>query len=151
MTTNTITARQYFQNVLNAHLSDEMDALSEKYIKGLDARNEKRKSTETKEKKETAERRAAVLAFLKEQTEPVTRDTIAGVLDMDPAKVSGACKGLVDAGLVTKSEVKVEKARKVAYSAVKWPKGGKLKNFPQKYNLDVQRLNINLDFFWNLW
>lgn len=119
MTTNTITARQYFQNVLNAHLSAEMDALSEKYIKGLDARNEKRKGTETKEKKETAERRAAVLAFLKEQTEPVTRDTIAGVLDMEPAKVSGACKGLVDAGLVTKSEVKVEKARKVAYSAVK--------------------------------
>ena len=84
-----------------------------------DASNEKRKGTETKEKKETAERRAAVLAFLKEQTEPVTRDTIAGVLDMEPAKVSGACKGLVDAGLVTKSEVKVEKARKIAYSAVR--------------------------------
>lgn len=88
-------------------------------LAALDARNEKRKGTETKEKKEVAERRAAVLAFLKEQTEPVTRDTIAGVLDMDPAKVSGACKGLVDAGLVTKSEVKVEKTRKVAYSAVK--------------------------------
>ena len=88
-------------------------------LAALDVRNEKRKGTETKEKKETAERRAAVLAFLKEQTEPVTRDTIAGVLDMEPAKVSGACKGLVDAGLVTKSEVKVEKARKVAYSAVK--------------------------------
>jgi DNA-binding MarR family transcriptional regulator len=88
-------------------------------LAALDARNEKRKGTETKEKKETAERRAAVLAFLKEQTEPVTRDTIAGVLDMEPAKVSGACKGLVDAGLVTKSEIKVEKARKVAYSAVK--------------------------------
>lgn len=88
-------------------------------LASLDARNEKRKSAETKEKKETAERRAAVLAFLKEQTEPVTRDTIAGVLDMEPAKVSGACKGLVDAGLVTKSEVKVEKARKIAYSVVK--------------------------------
>ena len=88
-------------------------------LAALDARNEKRKGTETKEKKETAERRAAVLAFLKEQTESVTRDTIAGVLDMDPAKVSGACKGLVNAGLVTKSEVKIEKARKVAYSAVK--------------------------------
>ena len=88
-------------------------------LAALDARNEKRKSTETKEKKETAERRERVLAFLKEQTEPVTRDTIAGVLDMDPAKVSGACKGLVNAGLVTKSEIKVEKSRKVAYSAVK--------------------------------
>lgn len=88
-------------------------------LAALDARNEKRKGTESKEKKEAAERRAAVLAFLKEQTEPVTRDTIAGVLNMEPAKVSGACKGLVDAGLVTKSEVKVEKARKVAYSVVK--------------------------------
>jgi hypothetical protein len=55
-----------------------------------------------------------VLAFLKEQTEPVTRDTIAGVLGMSPAQASAACKALGEA--VTKTEIKVDKARKVAYS-----------------------------------
>ena len=114
-----MTIREFYQAVIEANINDELTTKATELTAALDARNEKRKGTETKEKKETAERRAAVLAFLKEQTEPVTRDTIAGVLDMDPAKVSGACKSLVDAGLVTKSEVKVEKARKIAYSAVK--------------------------------
>ena len=114
-----MTIREFYQAVVEANINDELTTKATELIAALDARNEKRKSTETKEKKETAERRAAVLAFLKEQTEPVTRDTIAGVLDIEPTKVSGACKGLVDAGLVTKSEVKVEKSRKVAYSAVK--------------------------------
>ena len=114
-----MTVREFYQAVIEANINDELTTKATELTAALDARNEKRKGTGTKEKKETAERRAAVLAFLKEQTEPVTRDTIAGVLDMEPAKVSGACKGLVDAGLVEKSEVKVEKARKVAYSAVK--------------------------------
>jgi DNA-binding MarR family transcriptional regulator len=132
-----MTIREFYQEIINVLQVQQMEGRNDAdlysntadcnvlmdkalaLIDALDARNEKRKNTETKEKKETAERRAAVLAFLKEQTEPVTRDTIAGVLDMEPAKVSGACKGLVDAGLVTKSEVKVEKARKIAYSAVK--------------------------------
>lgn len=88
-------------------------------LAALDARNEKRKGTETKEKKETAERRAAVLAFLQSHDGAWTRDQISFQIDMDATKVSGACKGLVDAGLVTKSEIKIEKSRKVAYSAVK--------------------------------
>ena len=83
-------------------------------LAALDAKNEKRKSTETKEKKEAAARAAAVLAFLKEQTEPVTRDTIAGVLEMTPGQAQAACKALGTA--VTKTEIKVNKARKVAYS-----------------------------------
>ena len=41
---------------------------------------------------------------------------IAFEVDMDPAKVSGACTALVKSGLVNKSEIKVEKSRKVAYS-----------------------------------
>ena len=114
-----MTIREFYQAIIEANINDELTTKASELLTALDARNEKRKGTETKEKKETAERRARVLAFLKEQTEPVTRDTIAGVLNMEPTKVSGACKGLVDAGLVEKSEVKVEKARKVAYSAIK--------------------------------
>lgn len=121
-----MTTREFYVNVLDlidVIVSDDptgcvdtdaMAAKARELIAALDAKNEKRKTTETKEKKEAAARREAVLAFLKEQTEPVTRDTIAGVLDMTPAQAGAACKAL--GALVAKSEIKVDKARKVAYS-----------------------------------
>ena len=115
MTTNTITARQYFQTVLDAHISDEMDALSAKYIAGLDARNEKRKSADSKEKREIRARRESVLQYLTEHTgESFTRDQIAEAVGISGAAVSSACKALGDA--VSKAEVKIDKARRVVYS-----------------------------------
>jgi Fic family protein len=115
MTTNTITARQYFQNVLDAHLSDEMDALSEKYLKGLDARNEKRKSADSKEKQAARARRENVLNFLTEHKgESFTRDQIALAIGITGPAVSSACKALGDA--VCKAEVKIDKARRVVYT-----------------------------------
>ena len=121
-----MTTREFYVNVLDlidVIVSDDptgcvdtdaMAAKARELIAALDAKNEKRKNTETKEQKEAAARATAVLAFLKEQTEPVTRDTIAGVLGMSPAQASAACKALGEA--VTKTEIKVDKARKVAYS-----------------------------------
>ena len=47
-----MTTREYFTAVLNAHISDEMDAASRTLIEKLDAKNAKRASTESKEKKE---------------------------------------------------------------------------------------------------
>ena len=114
-----MTIREFYNEVINANVNDELTTKATELLAALDARNEKRKGTETKEKKETAERRAAVLAFLKSHDGAWTRDQISFQIDMDATKVSGACTGLVDAGLVTKSEIKIEKSRKVAYSAVK--------------------------------
>ena len=114
-----MTIREFYQAVIEANINDELTTKATELTAALDARNEKRKGTETKEKKETAERRAAVLAFLQSHDGAWTRDQISFEIDMDPAKVSGACKGLIDAGLVEKSEAKIENARKVAYSAVK--------------------------------
>lgn len=109
-----MTIREFYNEVINANINDDMTAKAQELIAALDVRNEKRKSTESKEKKEAAARRDAVLEFLKVQTEPVTRDTIAGVLDMTPAQASAACKSL--GNMVVKVEIKVDKARKVAYS-----------------------------------
>ena len=109
-----MTTREFYIAVADSDVGEELIAKARELIASLDAKNEKRKSTETKEKKEAAARREAVLAFLKEQTEPVTRDTIAGVLNMTPAQAGAACKALGE--LVAKSEIKVDKARKVAYS-----------------------------------
>lgn len=112
-----MTSREYFQTVLNAHLSAEMDELSMKMIERLDAKNAKRKTTPSKEQIAATERREAVRAFLMEQDEPATRDTIAAALNISVGQASAACKALGDS--ITKTEVKVDKARKVAYSIAK--------------------------------
>ena len=115
MTTNTITARKYFQSVLDAHISDEMDALSAKYIAGLDARNEKRKSADSKEKREVRARVESVKNFLDgHKGEWFTRDQIAEAVGVSGAQVSSACKTLGE--YVTKGETKVDKTKRVVYS-----------------------------------
>ena len=111
-----MTIREFYNEVINANVSEDMTNKATELLAALDARNEKRKSTDSKEKKEAAERRNAVLEFLKSHEGAFTRDQIAFEVDMDPAKVSGACTALVKDGLVVRSEVKVEKSRKVAYS-----------------------------------
>ena len=112
-----MTIREFYNEVINANVSEDMTNKATELLAALDARNEKRKGTESKEKKEAAERRNAVLEFLKaHKGEWFTRDQIAFEVDMDPAKVSGACTTLIKSDLVAKSEVKVEKSRKVAYS-----------------------------------
>ena len=115
-----MTIREFYLSVINGTgCTEETMQKARELLEKHDAANEKRKGTESKEKKEVAERRAAVLAFLQANDGAWTRDQISFEIDMDPAKVSGACKGLIDAGLATKSEIKVEKSRKIAYSAVK--------------------------------
>lgn len=111
-----MTIREFYNEVINANINEDMTNKATELLAALDARNEKRKGTESKEKKEAAERRDVVLEFLKTHEGAFTRDMIAFEVDMDPAKVSGACTALVKSGLVVKSEIKVEKSRKVAYS-----------------------------------
>ena len=109
-----MTTREYFQTVLDAHLSDEMDAASAKLIAGLDARNEKRKSADSKQKKEAADRRSTVLGFLQSNEGVFTRDAIAEATGLTPGQVTAACKALGES--VKKSEVKVDKTKRVVYS-----------------------------------
>lgn len=112
-----MTIREFYLSVINGTgASEETMQKARELLEKHDASNEKRKSTESKEKKEAAERRETVLEFLKTHEGAFTRDQISFEIDMDPTKVSGACTALVKSGLVTKSEIKVEKSRKVAYS-----------------------------------
>jgi CRP-like cAMP-binding protein len=111
-----MTTREYFQTVLDAHISDEMDEASRQLIQKLDEKNAKRKTTETKEKREASARRGLVLGFF--QTHPdeaVTRDAIAEAVGISPAQVSAACKVLLAEDSITKGEAKIDKARKVVY------------------------------------
>jgi len=110
-----MTTREYFQAVLDAHLSDEMDAASVALLQKLDARNAKRKTTDTKEKTAAKERKQVVHDFLvAHRGEQFTRDMIAEATGMSGAQVTGACRGLD--GIVTKSEAKIDKVRRVVYT-----------------------------------
>ena len=112
-----MTTREYFQNVLNAHISDEMDAASVALIQKMDAKNTKRKTTPTKEQVEAANRVDSVRNFfLTNPHEVSTRDDIATQLNITPAQVTAACKVLLTRGVITKSEAKVNKTRRVVYS-----------------------------------
>lgn len=112
-----MTSREYFTTVLNAHLSADMDKASELLIAKLDDRNAKRKSADSKAKKETAARRQTVLDFLAENRgKSFTRDEIAAAVEMDATKVTGALTPLVKDGIVTKATVKVDKAKRMAYT-----------------------------------
>lgn len=109
-----MTIREYYQSVLDAHISDDMDAASTALLQKLDERNKKRKSADSKAKRESADRRATVLGFLEANEGEFTRDAIAEATGLTPGQVSAACKLLGDS--VKKSEVKVDKTKRVVYS-----------------------------------
>jgi hypothetical protein len=110
-----MTTREYFQAVLDAHISDEMDAASATLIQKLDEKNAKRKATPTKDQREAAARRDKVWDFLKSHSgEAFTRDAISENVGVTPAQVTAACRALGDN--VSKSEAKIDKVRRVVYS-----------------------------------
>lgn len=111
-----MTTREYFQTVLDAHLSDEMDAASTTLLKKLDERNEKRKSADSKAKQETAARRAIVLKFLQENEGQFTRDDIAAATGLTVGQAQSAALTLYNEGKATKSEVKIDKAKRTVYA-----------------------------------
>ena len=117
MSNTSMTTREFYTAVIEGKVTDEVVAKASELIAALDARNEKRKSTESKEKRESAARRAQVLDFLSAHVgEVFTRDAIAAEVGLAPSQVTGACTMLAKDGAIVKSNVKVDKATKVGYS-----------------------------------
>ena len=109
-----MTTREYFQAVLDAHISDDMDAASRQLIQKLDEKNEKRKSADTKAKVEARQRAESVLQYLKDNSGQHTRDEIAAAVGISAGQASAAVKALGEQ--VTKSEAKIDKAKRIVYS-----------------------------------
>lgn len=83
----------------------------------LDARNEKRKSADSKQKKEVAARHEVVAKFLNENKgNEFTRDAIAEACGITVGQAQSAALALVRGGIAKKNEVKVDKAKRVVYS-----------------------------------
>ena len=115
-----MTNREFFAAVASANISEEMTIKAQELIASLDARNDKRKSADSKEKRETAERREKVLAFLKENaTSTFFREEIAVATGLTDGQVTSACTALAKEGLVEKNLGKVAKHKKTVYSLKK--------------------------------
>lgn len=110
-----MTTREFYLAVA-ASDNNELVIKANELIEKLDAKNEKRKSADSKAKKESASRRNAVLGFLKEHAgEFFTRDEIASALEISDGQATSACTALVKEGAISKKEIKIEKTKKVAY------------------------------------
>lgn len=95
---------------------DDLVTKANELIEGLDHKNALRKDKPSKDSIAAAERRNAVLGFLKEHAgEFLTRDEIATALEISGGQATSACTALVKEAAISKKEVKVEKAKKVAY------------------------------------
>lgn len=114
-----MTTREFYVAVASACAdNDELVTKANELIARLDAKNEKRKSIDSKAKKESANRRNAVLAFLAENEGSFSRDDVATATGLTVGQVTSACTALAKEGLVAKSEIKIDKAKKVVYSIV---------------------------------
>lgn len=112
-----MTTREFLVAVADAHISAEMNDKAGELIAAMDARNAKRKSADSKEKKEVAERSQRVLDHFKANPTMVfTRDDLANALGITTGQASAACKKWVTEGVLTKAEQKIEKSRKVVYT-----------------------------------
>ena len=109
-----MTIREFYLSIINGTVSDETIAKANEMLASLDARNEKRKSADSKEKRETASRRETVLGLLSET--PVFAESIADASGLTVGQVRSALSTLVREGKASKSEVKDGKSRKMAYA-----------------------------------
>lgn len=116
-TINDLTAREMLTAVINSNITPSVIHKAQVMLDALDARNAKRKSADSKGKREITERVHAVREFF--TTSPVTawtRDDVAAACNITPAQASAACKALVAEGCIVKAEAKIGKAKRVVYS-----------------------------------
>lgn len=108
-----MTTREFYSAIAKADLSVDLTDKANELLQAMDARNEKRKSSESKDKLEAAARREAVRQYLMAQSSPATRDMIAAALNITPAQASSAAARIEG---VNKGIMKVGKEKYVTYS-----------------------------------
>ena len=106
-----MTNREFYNAIVNGNITDEVIAHASEAIEKLDKALENRKNkTSPKEKEKAAENTKfdeTVIGVL--TNEPQIEADIASALGVTGPKARASLKRLVEAGVVTKSEVKVPK------------------------------------------
>lgn len=120
MNENTMTNRQFLTAIIEGKVTDAVIDHAKTQLAALDARNEKRKNTPSKTAQANEPIKAAMLAWLSEQTEPVLAEAAfaAGIEGINsPAKAVALFTQLFAEGKVDKTDVKVKgKGVRKAYS-----------------------------------
>ena len=99
--------REFFNAIINGKITDEVITMAKEEIEKLDARNEKRRNTMTKEQTANEGVKAQIVEFIGDKTTVVASEIAQGV-GVSTQKVSDLCKQLVDEGKLTVADVKVK-------------------------------------------
>ena len=104
----TMTEREFLTKVIAIEgISKELSDYATEGIAKLDARNDKRKNTQTKAQKENEGVMTAIVDHLTANGSDVA-SSIGTALGISTQKASALCKLLVDAGKLTVADVKVK-------------------------------------------
>ena len=112
-----MTNRDFFNAVINANISDELTDFAKSEIEKLDARNDKRRNTLTKEQKANEEIKVQILDFI--GNGKMVASEIANGLSLSTQKVSALCKQLVESDKLSVEDVKIKGKGTVKGYAVK--------------------------------
>ena len=101
-----MTNREFYTAVITANLNADLTAFAQGEIDKLDARNDKRKTTQTKAQKENEGIMASILAHLANGS--AVASDIGTALGISTQKASALCGLLVKEGKVTVADTKVK-------------------------------------------
>lgn len=102
-----MTNREFLNAIINGEITDEVVAMAKAEIEKLDARNEKRRITMTKEQVANEGVKAQIVEFIGDKIAVVASEIAQGV-GVSTQKVSALCKQLVDEDKLTVADVKVK-------------------------------------------
>lgn len=105
-----MTNREFFENIINGTINEDIVAHAKDAIAKMDARNAKRSATPSK----TAVANAPLIERIKEilTDTPQTAGEIAGQIEVSVQKASALCRQIVANGDAQVTEVKVPKKGK---------------------------------------
>jgi DNA-binding Lrp family transcriptional regulator len=120
-----MTEREFLTAVLAVEgIAEDVRTHATEGIAKLDAKNSKRKNTQTKTQKENEPIKASIVALLTENGAMVASE-IATAIGISTQKASALCKQLVGEGILTEGEVKVKNKGTVKqYSVAEGGDGG---------------------------
>lgn len=101
-----MTNREFYNAILNADVAQDIKDFAQGEIAKLDARNDKRKNTQTKAQKENEGIMTSILDHLAKGADVASG--IAAALGISTQKASALCKLLVNEGKVAVADVKVK-------------------------------------------
>lgn len=119
-----MTNREFFQSIVDANISDELTAFAAAAIEKLDHTNELRKTAVAKKamerEAEKAPLREAIVACIGDEPKTATMLIEEAGVELKPQAIPSLLKALVEAGVISKVEVKVKsKGKQVGYVKVK--------------------------------